>query len=235
MNQVSRWHQPAALLSLLAIAVGGWQAAATAITASGTPNLSQQAPSTSPLAASPAQTAQNTTNLCRKVNIQQGLLIREKPAPNSRQVGGVGFNSQITLVSGTNAVKGPDGRLWMEITSPMKGYVSSGYPNRQTNLAMCTGAVSAAPQTTPATPRAASAGTATLCRQVDPRVKQGIVIRADASTTSASKGGVPVNGQITLIDNYKLVRDKNGDNREWVEVTGPVRGFVATNNLIMCR
>ena len=235
MKKMSRGRQPVAFLSLLTIAAGGLQAAAMAVTATGTPNSAQEGNS--------PQIAQTTANLCRKVNVQQGLLVREKPAPNSRQVGSVGFNSQITLTQAGNGVKGPDGRLWMEIGSPVKGYISSGYPNRQTNLAMCAGTVSTTSQNTPAATKTASetgSGTASaaganLCRQVDPRVKQGIVIRADASSTSASKGGVPVNGKITLIENYKLVPDKNGDNREWVQVTGPVAGFVATNNLIMCR
>lgn len=244
MKKMSRGCQTVAFLSLLAIAAGSFQAVATAVTATGTPKSPQEARSTSPQQGNSPQIAQTTANLCRKVNVQQGLLVREKPAPNSRQVGGVGFNSQITLAQAGNAVKGPDGRLWMEIGAPVKGYISSGFPNRQTNLAMCAGTVSAAPQNTSAATKTASetgsgttsdTGKANLCRQVDPRVKQGIVIRADASSTSASQGGVPVNGKITLIENYKLVPDKNGDNREWVQVTGPVAGFVATNNLIMCR
>jgi hypothetical protein len=32
-----------------------------------------------------------------------------------------------------------------------------------------------------------------------------------------------------------LVKDKSGENRNWVEISGPVAGFISAGNLIMCK
>ncbi|NJM62027.1 MAG: SH3 domain-containing protein, partial [Oscillatoriales cyanobacterium RU_3_3] len=88
----------------------------------------------------------------------------------------------------------------------------------------------------PAPAPAPAPGPVSLCRQVEPRVApKGLVVRADASKTSAVRGGIPANGQVTLVPNYQLVKDKNGEDRNWVEISGPVAGFIAAGNLIMCK
>ncbi|NJK68204.1 MAG: hypothetical protein HC941_18210 [Microcoleus sp. SU_5_3] len=64
---------------------------------------------------------------------------------------------------------------------------------------------------------------------------KGLAIRADASKTSAVKGGVPANGKVTLVPNFQLIKDKNGEDRNWVEISEPVPGFISAGNLIMCK
>ncbi|MBE9187770.1 SH3 domain-containing protein, partial [Microcoleus sp. LEGE 07076] len=71
---------------------------------------------------------------------------------------------------------------------------------------------------------------------VEPRVApRGLAIRAEPSKTAVIKGGVAANGQVTLVPNFQLVKDKNGENRNWVEISAPVPGFISAGNLIMCK
>lgn len=231
MKKISRLHKPAAMLSLFAIALGTVQISAIAQGATATSNLSQDAPS------SASQIAQATASLCRKVTAPQGLVVREKPSLTSRQVGSAPLNSQITLVEAANALQASDGRLWVEISAPVKGYISNGYANNESNLGICSGTANNPPQTPPTGNETATGTTATnLCRQVEPRVApRGLAVRADASAASAYRGGVPANSKVTLVQNYKLVLDKSGQSRNWVEISSPVAGFVSAQSLIMCR
>lgn len=66
--------------------------------------------------------AQASANLCRKVNSEKGLAVRSRPDPNSEQIGGLESNQQVTLAEGARKIPGPDGRLWVEIVSPINGY-----------------------------------------------------------------------------------------------------------------
>ena len=227
MKKMSHWNQSAGVLSLFAIAIGTLQISAIAQGATATSNLSQNPPS------STTQIAQATVSLCRRVTASQGLVIREKPSLTSRQVGSAPSNSQITLVEAANVLQASDGRLWVEISSPVRGYISNGYANRESNLGICSGTANNPPQNPPTgngTPNAS------LCRQVEPRVApRGLAVRADASAASGYRGGVPANGKVTLAPNYKLVLDKSGQNRNWVEITSPFAGFVSAQSLIMCR
>lgn len=229
MKNMSPWNKPAALLSLFAIALGTVQISAIAQSAAATTNLSQNAPS------STSQIAQATVSLCRKVTAPQGLVVREKPSLTSRQVGSAPLNSQITLVEAGNVLQASDGRLWVEISAPVKGYISNGYANNESNLATCSGSANNPPQNSPGNETATNTA-ANLCRQVEPRVApRGLAVRADASAASAYRGGVPANSKVTLVQNYKLVLDKSGQSRNWVEISSPVAGFVSAQSLIMCR
>jgi len=229
MKNMSPWNKPAALLSLLAIALGTVQISAIAQGVAAISNLSQDAPS------SASQIAQATASLCRKVTAPQGLVVREKPSLTSRQVGSAPLNSQITLVEAANVLQASDGRLWVEISAPVRGYISNGYANNESNLATCSG-MGNNPQNSPGNETATGNTAANLCRQVEPRVApRGLAVRADASAASAYRGGVPANTKVTLVQNYKLVLDKSGQSRNWVEISSPVAGFVSAQSLIMCR
>ncbi|MEK0181858.1 SH3 domain-containing protein, partial [Microcoleus anatoxicus PTRS3] len=92
------------------------------------------------------------------------------------------------------------------------------------------------PAPSPAPAPAPAPGPVSLCRQVEPRVApNGLIIRAEASKTSAIKGSVAANGKVTLVPNYQSVKDKNGENRNWVEISAPAAGFISAGNLIMCK
>lgn len=224
---MSYWSKPITVLRLLAI-VGSWQVGAIAIAA---PPFT---PDATPIALENSSDliAQSTENLCRVVSVREGLAIREKPDPNSARVGGLAFNNQVTLASadtGVLGVPGPDGRFWVEITSPVRGFIAKGYPNSESNLLRCSGTASGTPQPVPP-------ATGNLCREIERRVApRGIAVRADASRLSAYRGGVSAGGRVTLVPNYRLVLDKSGENRNWVEIASPVRGFISAGNLIMCR
>ncbi|HEY9301380.1 MAG TPA: SH3 domain-containing protein, partial [Phormidium sp.] len=114
MKTVAHWGKPVALLSVLLLGVGSLNAPASAVSKTAPSNLTQDADPSS------LQLAQATQNLCRRVNVRQGLAVRERPDPNARQTGGVGFNTQVTLAEGARSIPGPDGRLWVEITSPVR-------------------------------------------------------------------------------------------------------------------
>lgn len=168
-----------------------------------------------------------TNHLCRQVAVKSGLIIREQPNSNSGVVSAVPFNAKIALTSGTT-INGSDGRLWVEIATPVKGFISTGYPNAQSNLGLCDSQITN-PNNPPPNP-------VNLCRQVEGRVApNGIVIRSDASRNSTQVGSVPVGGKVTLIANYTGIKDKNGEKRTWVQITHPQPGFISTGTLIMCK
>ncbi|HIK27798.1 MAG: SH3 domain-containing protein [Oscillatoriaceae bacterium SKW80] len=210
-----QWEKPTLLISGLLLTAGSLTNSTTAVASPFIENSSSY------------QVAQATTNLCRRVNVREGLIVREQPRAASRQRGSVGYNTQVTLVQGYKEISEPNGRLWVEIVSPVRGYVSTGFANNKTNLIMCSSA---------ATPSPSTGSTASLCRQVDPRkAPQGLLIRADASRRSAVRGGIAANARVTLVSNYKLIPDKNGEARNWIEITAPVAGYVSANSLVMCR
>ncbi len=201
-------------------------------------------------AASPFQktsvTSQATPNLCRRVNSKDGLVVRSQANSTASVVGGVAMNTQITLVN-NQTLKSADGRLWVEISAPMKGFISSGYPNNEFNLVPCSGSEpekkpdnksEKKPDNKPEKKPEANQPkpTTSLCRQIEGRVApNGIIIRADASTKSAVRGGVIAGEKVTLVKDYKLIKDKDGDKRDWIEITAPIGGFITTNSLIMCK
>lgn len=80
-----------------------------------------------------------TGDACRRViNPKEGLVIRSQASANSAQVGGVAYNATITLTTTpATSRKGPDGRNWIEISAPAKGWVSNGFPGSKGNLIYC--------------------------------------------------------------------------------------------------
>lgn len=147
MKRFNYWGLSVILLSLLAIAAGGSsKVVATTVKAKATSTPSQEVKPLSLLTGNSTQLAQSpTNNLCRRVTSRQGLAVREKPDPNSPQTGGVDYNSEVTLASGAEEVVGTDGRMWIQLATPVSGYVSNGQPKSPGNLELCAGTVSATP------------------------------------------------------------------------------------------
>jgi len=77
--------------------------------------------------------------LCRKVaRPAQGLLIRRQPSVAAAQVGGVAYLGRVTLTTTPATAKQADGRNWVEISSPARGWVSNGLVTQsQSNLEYC--------------------------------------------------------------------------------------------------
>ncbi|MCC3428588.1 MAG: SH3 domain-containing protein, partial [Microcoleus sp. PH2017_04_SCI_O_A] len=147
MKNLNCWNKPAALLGAIAIVAGSVQATAIGVATSPASTTSQDAEKISFEDSATFQIAQADT-LCRKVTPKEGLTVRQNPDPKSVRVGGVAMNTQVTLFQGATSVKASDGRLWIQITAPVKGYIATGYPNNEANLASCT--ISQAPSPSPA-------------------------------------------------------------------------------------
>lgn len=80
-----------------------------------------------------------TGNLCRRVIQTEGLIIRQNPDPDSRQMGFAAFNSQVTLTTDPpTAQTGAQNRSWVQISAPNPGWVSNGFVSGGTsNLGLC--------------------------------------------------------------------------------------------------
>jgi hypothetical protein len=91
----------------------------------------------------PAPSGKNpttTSSLCRIVTYKQpeGLAIRNQPDHNAPRVGGVYPGNRVTLrTSPPPITKDKDGRSWVEVTAPTRGWISYGYPPTSTNLGLC--------------------------------------------------------------------------------------------------
>lgn len=212
MRKFTQSHLPAAFVSLLAIAGGLLTGAAQTVSAT-TPSWQQ---------------AQATQSFCRRTLAPSGLIIRQGPSPSTPQVGFVPYDAQVTLVQGFEGIQGPQGRQWVEIAAPVRGYVSNGYGNNS-NLGYCVEQAGTTPvATTGATP-------VNLCREVNrDRAPRGLAIRENPSRLSAYKGGVDAGGRVTLVENYQLVRDVNGEPRDWVQITFPINGYISAGSLAVC-
>ena len=205
------------------------------------------------------QIFEETASLCRQVNDEEGLTVQKRPTPNSPTVGRVDPNQQVTLIEGYRNIRGPAGRTWVEITSPISGFVSKGFPGNKNNLIECSevaqessGEVSSQEETTAESSRrntpidnlptqisptseSASEIDESLCREIDSRkAPRGLAVRADTSRRSEYRGKVPVDSQLTLVENYRLIPDQNGERRKWVRISSPLRGFVSAGNLVEC-
>lgn len=77
--------------------------------------------------------------LCRKVaRPAQGLVIRREPSVAAAQVGGVAYLGRVTLTTTPATAKQVDGRNWVEISSPARGWVSNGLLTQPlSNLEYC--------------------------------------------------------------------------------------------------
>ncbi|MCG5061801.1 MAG: SH3 domain-containing protein [Limnoraphis sp. WC205] len=170
--------------------------------------------------------AETTSDLCRQVFEPQGLAVRARPTPNSPRVGGVRHKDEVTLVRNYQGIRGPDGRTWIEITYPMRGFISNGYPGGRSNLMLCSDDVISQPPQQPAS----------LCRRID-RVAapRGVAVRSKPSSSASRVGGIASGQEVYLVEGYKLIRDPNNEPRNWVEIAEPLAGFISANTLIMCR
>ncbi len=223
------------------------------------PEITQISEETTQISPEITQISEETASLCRQVNDAAGLTVNKRPTPNSPKVGTVDPNQQVTLIEGYRNIRGPAGRTWVEITSPISGFVSRGFPGNETNLIECSevaeessGEVSSQEETpgessgqntpidnlptqTSPTSESTSEIDESLCREIDSKkAPRGLAVRADASRRSEYRGKVPVDGQLTLVENYRLIPDKNGEKRKWVKISSPLRGFVSAGNLVEC-
>lgn len=216
MKGLHHWRQSLSGLTLILTAFVGLQ-----ITA-----IANSKPEATKFIPEGEKFAQTTSDLCRQVYEKQGLIVRQRPTPNSPRVGGVAYNAEVTLIRNYQGIRGPGGRTWIEITFPMRGFISNGYPGGLSNLVMCSAKVAPKPPISPAS----------LCRRVDLRAApQGLAVRAKPSKFASRVGGVASGREVYLVEDYRLIPDPNNDPRNWVEIAEPVSGFISANSLIMCR
>jgi hypothetical protein len=78
------------------------------------------------------------SSLCRRVTAKEGLAIRQSPDLAASRVGGVGTNESVQLENFTT-YQSADGRVWVPITYPVPGFVSSGFATGGSNLTSCSG------------------------------------------------------------------------------------------------
>lgn len=177
----------------------------------------------------PKQLAQADSDLCRRVFEQRGLVVHERPTPNSPRVGGVAYRSEVQLKTDFEGIRGPGGRTWVEITEPVAGFISNGYPGGRSNLTLCSD--TALPDRDPP-----PQPTASLCRRLDrKRTPKGLVVRAKPSRFSPQVGGVGVSQELYLVEDYQFIPDPDGEPRNWVEIEAPVAGFISGDALLPCR
>ncbi|MEB3831329.1 SH3 domain-containing protein [Phormidium sp. CCY1219] len=180
---------------------------------------------------SATSTLAQANSLCRRVTEARGLAIRQRPDPNSPQISGVDPNGFLTLASDAREIPGPDGRVWLEISEPVPGYVSNGEPGSAGNLAPCTGSARVAPQPN----RQPTNVTTNMCRRISPDIApQGITVHTEASRFSTNRGGLPPGGRVLLVPNSGLIQDRNREARTWVQISSPVAGYISTESLIYC-
>lgn len=83
----------------------------------------------------------STGSLCRIVTYRgtEGLVIRRSPDKTSTRVGGVDFGDRVTLRTSPLSYKlDNEKRAWVELTAPVAGWVSYGFPStKSTNLGLC--------------------------------------------------------------------------------------------------
>ncbi|MGB3404018.1 MAG: SH3 domain-containing protein [Microcoleaceae cyanobacterium] len=173
------------------------------------------------------QLAQNNSNLCRRVFEQQGLVVHQRPTPNSPRVGGVAHRSEVALKADFEGIRGPGGRTWVEITAPVAGFISNGYPGGRSNLTLCSDEVVSDSPSQP---------TGSLCRRLNRELTpKGLIVRARPSRFSRQVGGVVVGQRLYLVEGYQFIRDPDGEPRNWVEIERPVAGFISGDALLACR
>jgi hypothetical protein len=87
----------------------------------------------------PCPTTTPPADRCRQVlNPPEGLVIRREPNTSSAVVGGVAQGARVTLTANPPTRRTDSaGRVWIEIESPNRGWVSNGFPNNPSNLIFC--------------------------------------------------------------------------------------------------
>lgn len=162
-------------------------------------------------------------NTCRQVSWDEGLEV--KRSPQGDRVGGVVYAQQVTLTGNEQLTFDEErkaNRLWAEISSPIRGWVTSGLQGGGSNLAPC-GTVVARP---PGSARPAPA--ANICRQVT--WKDGLVVQRTPNGDQI--GGVSFQQRIRITGNERVLPDpQGGPNRVWIEVASPLRGWVTNGSV----
>ncbi|MGL6137310.1 MAG: SH3 domain-containing protein [Planktothrix sp.] len=182
--------------------------------------------------------AQNLPPLCQKVNVVNGLAVHLRPTSISPIVGNLSHQQQVNLAPNHRNIRGPEGNTWVEINTPLKGFVSRGFPYNETNLINCDGSGTLYPPNNPNpnNPNINNPPNSNLCRQINRQTApRGLVVRANPSRSSTRLGAVSVGDQVYLAPSQQIYSDRNGENRQWIEITAPIPGFVAVDNLIRCR
>lgn len=78
------------------------------------------------------------TSACRRVVATDGLIVRQGASVSTPVVGQVAFNTQVTLSTTPATSKVDAGRVWVQISKPLSGWVSNGLQNAPgTNLVFC--------------------------------------------------------------------------------------------------
>ncbi|MEB3343792.1 hypothetical protein [Okeania sp.] len=247
-------RQSLALLILMLMIVGN--ITKKAITSIQTSQVSEETTQISPEV---IEVSQEAASLCRLVNNKQGLTVQKRPTPNSPKVGSLNPNQQVKLIPGYLNIRGPAGRTWVEINFPIAGFVSIGFPGNEINLIECSEVaenhsgetsiqeentekysgqnppINNVPTQTSPTSDYTLKTDESLCREIDSKkAPRGLAVREDATRLSKYKGKVPVNSQLTLVENYQLIPDQNGERRKWVKISYPLQGFVSAGNLVEC-
>ena len=118
------------VLTLMIVVNFAKKATTTIKTVQVSPEISHVLPETT-------ERSEETASLCRQVNDSAGLKVQKRPTPNSPIVGSVYPDQEVTLIKGYRKIRGPAGRTWVQITSPIVGFVSKGFPGNETNLREC--------------------------------------------------------------------------------------------------
>lgn len=101
------------------------------------------APQTEPVsqtyANSPASAVARADDRCRRVQtpVKEGLAIRSQPTANAAWMGGVGNGDTVTVSTNPATIVTVDGRNWVEIESPVRGWVTNGKIGDKGNLILC--------------------------------------------------------------------------------------------------
>ncbi|HEY9600862.1 MAG TPA: SH3 domain-containing protein [Allocoleopsis sp.] len=156
---------------------------------------------------------------CRAAKLQ--IPVFRSANTTSEAVRLLAANEQVTL-----ADIAVDANGFISISSPVVGYVQA------TNLKPCGDSAVTPPSNVPPANQ-------NLCRRVA-RPSQGLAIRREPSTAAVQVGGVRYLGRVTLTTSPATL--KRADNRDWVEISSPVRGWVSNglvteskSNLVYCQ
>lgn len=89
---------------------------------------------------SSTQQASTAGDRCRRVQTplpNDGVAIRSEPNLKATRVGGVGNGDTLTLTTNPPTIKNVEGRNWVEVEAPVRGWVNNGGSNSLGNLKMC--------------------------------------------------------------------------------------------------
>jgi hypothetical protein len=88
---------------------------------------------------SPTAEVSGADERCRRVlaPVKEGLAIRSQPTTNSAWIGGVGNGDTVTITTNPATIVTVDGRNWVAIESPARGWVTNGKIGDKGNLVLC--------------------------------------------------------------------------------------------------